>query len=67
MLMRAKEKQDDFNAKLMKILDIIENKMDKEIVSSRSRICRSHDEKRGEERSVDRRQPHSQNHCFQKV
>jgi hypothetical protein len=29
-LMKAKEQQDDFNIKLMQILDIIENKMDKE-------------------------------------
>jgi protein required for attachment to host cells len=51
-LMRAKAQQDDFNVKLMQSLDIIENKMDKETESSRSRSRRSHDEKRREERSV---------------
>jgi hypothetical protein len=38
--MRAKEKKDDFNFKLMKILERIEKKMDKEIESSRSRSHR---------------------------
>jgi hypothetical protein len=38
----------------MQSLDIIENKMDKETKSSRSRSHRSHDEKRREERSVGR-------------
>jgi hypothetical protein len=43
--MKTKEKQDDFNIKLMQSLDRIEKKMDKETESSRSRIYRSHDEK----------------------
>jgi hypothetical protein len=59
-LMRAKEQQDDFNAKLMQILDIIKIKMDKEIESSRSRSRKSHDEKRREEIHVD-------NHSFRKT
>jgi hypothetical protein len=35
-LMKAKEQQEDFNMKLMKILDIIEKKLDKESGSNKS-------------------------------
>jgi hypothetical protein len=66
-LMRAKEKQDDFNVKLMQILDKIEKKMDKDTETSRSRIHRSHNEKRREARSVDRHRPHSPNHSCRKM
>jgi hypothetical protein len=65
--MRSKEQKDDFNVKLMQRLDIIENKMDKEIESSRSRNCRSHDEKRREAISVDSHHHHSPNNSFRKV
>jgi hypothetical protein len=65
--MRTKEKQYDFNVKLMQILDIIENKMDKEIESSRSRSHRFHDEKRREAKSVGRHRPHSPKHSCRKV
>jgi hypothetical protein len=51
-IMRAKVQQDDFNIKLMQSLYGIENKMDKETETSKSRSPRSHDEKIGEERSV---------------
>jgi hypothetical protein len=34
-LIKSKEKQDDFNFKLMQIFDIIEKKMDKETKSNR--------------------------------
>jgi hypothetical protein len=59
-LMRAKVQQDDFNVKLMQSLDKIENNMDKDIEMSRSRSCRSHDEKIREEISVGK-------HSFRKV
>jgi hypothetical protein len=55
--MKAKEQQYDFNNNLMKILEIIENKMDKKTESSRSRHHKSHDEGR-ETRSVDRKHDH---------
>jgi hypothetical protein len=64
--MKAKEKQDEFNINLMQSLEIIENKMDKDIESSRSRRHRSHAEKRKETRSVDRYH-HSSKHSFRKV
>jgi hypothetical protein len=51
----------------MHILDIIENKMDKDTESSRSRSHRSSDEKRRETRGVDRKHHHSPNHLFRKV
>jgi hypothetical protein len=51
-LMKAKEQQDEFNVKLIQSLDKIENKMDKETESSRSRSHMSHEEKIREERSV---------------
>jgi hypothetical protein len=47
-LMRAKEKQFEFNVKLMQILYRIEKKMDKETKISRSRILQFQDEKRRE-------------------
>jgi hypothetical protein len=65
-LMKAKEQQDDFNIKLMQILDKIEKKMDKEIESSRSRSCRSHDERR-KTRSDERNNHHSPNHSLKKA
>jgi hypothetical protein len=65
--MKAKEQQDEFNVKLMQSLDRIEKKMDKETKSIRSRSCRSHDEKRREERSLGRHRPHSPKHSFRKV
>jgi hypothetical protein len=46
-LMKSKEQQDVFNIKLLRSLDKIEKKMDKEVESSKSRIHRSH-AKRGE-------------------
>jgi hypothetical protein len=51
-LMRVKAQYDDFNFQLMQSMKKIENKMDKETESSRSRSHRSHVEKRREERSV---------------
>jgi hypothetical protein len=44
-IMRAKENQEDFNMKLMQILNRIENKMDKESGSSKSGSHTSPDEK----------------------
>jgi hypothetical protein len=66
-LMRANEKQYDFNFKLMQSLDRIEKKIDKEIYSSSSRSHMSHDEKRKRERSVDRHHHHSPIHFCRKV
>jgi hypothetical protein len=66
-LMKSKEQKTDFNVKLMKCLDIIENKMDKEAETSSSRICMSHDEKRKGTRSVDRHHHHSPKHSFRKA
>jgi hypothetical protein len=60
-IMRAKEQQDDFNMKLMKILNRIENKLDKESGSSKSGSHRSLDEKR-RTRSVNRHHRHSLRH-----
>jgi hypothetical protein len=65
-LMKAKEKQDNFNVKLMQSLDKIEKKMVKETESSRSRSCKSHDGKIRESRSANRHQPHSPKHSFRK-
>jgi uncharacterized protein YoxC len=62
-LMKSKEKRDDFNIKLMQILDRIKKKVDKK-TDSRSR--RSHDERR-ETRGVDRKHHHSPKHSFRKV
>jgi hypothetical protein len=42
----SKEQQDEFNFRLMKILDRIENNMDKKTYLSRSRSHRYHDDKR---------------------
>jgi hypothetical protein len=66
-LMRDKEKQDDFNVKLMQILDIIEYKMCKETKSIRSRSRRSHNEKIREASNIDRHHHHSPKHLFSKV
>jgi hypothetical protein len=51
----------------MQILDIIENKMDKEIDTSRLRSHRSHDEKRREARSVYKNHHHSPRNSIRKV
>ena len=45
-LKRAKEQQEHFNRKLMQSLEIIENKLDKESGSNRSRSHMSPDEER---------------------
>jgi hypothetical protein len=66
-LIKANEQQDDFNINLMQSLDKIENKMDKETKSHRSRSCRSHDKKRRETRSVERHHHHSPKHSFRKA
>ena len=57
-LMRAKEKQEDFNMKLMQSFNIIEKKLDKESGSSKSGSHKSHDEKI-KTRSVSRHHHHS--------
>jgi hypothetical protein len=58
-IMMAKEKKEEFNMKLMQRLNIIEKKMDKESVSSKSGSHRSPDEKK-KTRSVSRHHRHSQ-------
>jgi hypothetical protein len=60
-LMKAKEKQGEFNLKLMKSLERIEKKLDKE---SDSRKTGSHKtpEKKRRSRSVSRHHHHSQGH-----
>jgi hypothetical protein len=65
--MREKEQQDDVNVKFIQILDIIENKMDKETNSSRSISLKLHDKKRREERSVEMNLPHSPKSSFRKL
>jgi hypothetical protein len=60
-IMRAKEQQDDFNMKLLQILNIIENKLDKESGSRKLGSHKSHDEKR-KSRSVRRHHHHSPRH-----
>jgi uncharacterized protein YifE (UPF0438 family) len=60
-LMRAREKQGDFNMKLMQILERIENKLDKESGSSKSGSHMSPDEKR-RTKSVSRHHQHSPRH-----
>ena len=57
-LMKSKEKQDDFNIKLIQSLDIIEKKMNKETESSKSRSHGSNDERR-KTKSVDMNHHHS--------
>jgi hypothetical protein len=59
--MRAKEKQEDFNMKLMHSLNIIENKLDKECGSRKSISHRSLDEKR-RTKIVSRHHYHSLRH-----
>jgi hypothetical protein len=59
--MRAKEKRDDFNVKLMQILNKIENKLDKESGSRKSGSHRPSDEKR-RKISVSRHHHHSPRH-----
>jgi hypothetical protein len=60
-LMRAKEKQEDFNMKLMQSLNTIENKLDKESGSSKSGSHRPPDEKR-RTISVSKNHHHSPRH-----
>jgi hypothetical protein len=59
--MRSKEKQEDFNMKLMQILNIIENKLDKESDSRKSGSHWSPD-KKTRTRSVRRHHHHFQMH-----
>jgi hypothetical protein len=59
--MKAKEQQDDFNMKLLQILNKIEKKLDKESGSSKFGSQRSHDEKR-RARSVSRHHHHYPRH-----
>jgi polyribonucleotide nucleotidyltransferase len=65
-LMRAKEQQEDFNMKLMKILNKIEKKLDKESGPSKSESHRSHDKKR-RTRSVSRHHHHSPRHSYKRA
>ena len=60
-LMRAKEQQYDFNMKLMKVLNIMENKLDKVSGSRKSGSHKSLYEKR-RERSVSRHHHHFLRH-----
>jgi predicted RNase H-like nuclease (RuvC/YqgF family) len=60
-LMRDNEQQDDFNMNLMQILNRIENKLDKESGSRKSRSHRPLDEKK-REKSVSRHHHHSLRH-----
>jgi hypothetical protein len=64
-LMKSKEQQEYFNMKSMKILDIIENKLDKENNSSKSGIHKTPEEKE-RERSGSRHHHHSQNHSHRR-
>jgi hypothetical protein len=58
---KVKEQQEDFNMKLMHILEIIENKLDKESGSRKSGSHRTPDEKI-RTRSVSRHHQHSPRH-----
>jgi predicted RNase H-like nuclease (RuvC/YqgF family) len=60
-LMRSKEQHDDFNMKLLEILNRIENKLDKESGSSKSGSHKSPDGKR-KARSVRKHHYHSPRH-----
>jgi hypothetical protein len=60
-IMKVKEKKEELNLNLMQILDIIENKMDKENDSRKSRSHKSPDEK-GRTRSVRKNHLHSPRH-----
>jgi len=51
----------------MQIFDKIEKKIDKDIETSRPTSHKSHYEKRRESRSVDKNQPYSPKHYFNKV
>jgi hypothetical protein len=63
--MKAKEQQGEFNLKLMKILERIENKLDKERDSSK---IGSHQNSEGRRsRSVGRHHHHSQGHSNRKA
>jgi hypothetical protein len=63
--MRDKEQQEDFNMKLLQILNIIENKLYKESGSSKSRSHRFPDEKR-RTISVSRHHHHSLRHSYKR-
>ena len=60
-IMKSREQQGDFNMKLMQSLERIENKLDKESVSSKLGCHNSHDEKR-RTISVSRHHRHSPRH-----
>jgi hypothetical protein len=64
--MISKEKQEDFNMKLMQSLNIIEKKLDKECGSRKSGSHRSPDEKR-RTKSVSRHHHHSSRHSNKRV
>jgi hypothetical protein len=59
--MKAKEQHEEFNMNLMKILDIIEKKLDKESGSNKLGTHKTPEEKEGE-RSGNRHHHHSQKH-----
>jgi hypothetical protein len=63
--MKAKEQQEDFNMNLMKILDKIENKLDKKNGSSKSGIHET-PEKKGRSRTGSRHHHHSQKHSHRR-
>jgi hypothetical protein len=60
-LMKARDQQGEFSLKLMRSLEMIERKLDKESDFNKSGSCRSLDEKR-KSRSVGRHGHHSQGH-----
>jgi hypothetical protein len=65
-LKRSKEQHEEFNMKLMQILEIIENKLDKESESIQSGSHRFPDEER-RSRSVNKHHQHSQKHSHRRA
>jgi hypothetical protein len=65
-LKRAKEKHEDFNMKLMRSLERIENKLDKESGSNKSGSHRT-PKKKGRSRSGSRHHQHSQKHSHRRA
>jgi hypothetical protein len=65
-LMKTKEQQQGFNIELMQSLDIIENNMDKETESRKSRNHRSHDERR-RKKSDEKHHHHSPRHSTRRT
>ena len=63
--MKAKEQHEDFNMKLMKILDIIEKKLDKESGPNKS-VSHGTPEKKERLRSGSRHHEHSQKHSHRR-